>query len=97
MFAALAMTVVLSACGGAGASGTPETDAQAANPNPPANAVSPIPLSRDGADAVRGTGKLRAAREFIVQAPRLQRRSNRLTLVSLIPNGSRVEQGALLA
>lgn len=68
-----------------------------------AEASAPTPSSersgsRDSGDeGVRGTGKLRAAREFLVQAPRLQGRGNRFTLVSLIPNGSRVEKGTVLA
>jgi HlyD family secretion protein len=54
------------------------------------------PASRP-APQVRGTGKLRAVSQQIVQAPRLQGRNNRFTLTYLIANGSRVSKDEVLA
>lgn len=89
-FAALALALGLVGCA------DPPTSTRADTNEPAGTAPSPASAVTGDWDA-RGTGKLRAAREFVVQAPRLQGRSNRFTLVSLIANGSRVGQGALLA
>jgi len=50
-----------------------------------------------GKREIRATGAIRAVREVSVQVPQIRGLSSRLTLVRLIPNGSTVREGDLLA
>jgi HlyD family secretion protein len=66
-------------------------DAKQQEPAPPQPA-----FSRQGVE-IRATGTIQAVRAFTVQVPQIIGGSGRLTLVSLVPNGSLVKQGDDLA
>lgn len=46
---------------------------------------------------IRATGTVQAVRSFTVLTPQIQGQSGRMTLIRLIPNGTRVKQGDILA
>jgi HlyD family secretion protein len=46
---------------------------------------------------IRATGRVQAVRSFTIATPRIQGQSGRQTLVDLVPNGSTVKEGDLLA
>jgi len=80
------MVLLLAVCGCAG---PPNTRAAA----PVVNA----PLSDASNGEIRLTGTIRAVRFFNVQVPQISSQGGRLMLVSLIPNGAKVQPGGLLA
>ena len=62
--------------------------------------TSPIPGSDFSAPfgvEIRATGTIQAVRAFTVQVPQIIGGTGRLTLVTLVPNGSKVKQGDVLA
>lgn len=46
---------------------------------------------------IRATGRVQAVRSFTITTPRIQGQSSRQTLVDLVPNGSTVKEGDLVA
>jgi len=66
-------------------------------PGPAPAAVRPAAPATAGPSSVRATGKVRAVREFTVQVPQISGASGRLTLTKILPSGSKVEPGDVLA
>jgi len=65
---------------------------------PVAYAAGPEPAVQRGPRPVRATGTIQPVRYFTVQAPQITgQQSGRLTLTRLVPNGTVVKQGDLLA
>lgn len=58
-------------------------------------AATPSPTAK--VREIRATGRVQAVRAFTIATPRIQGQSGRQTLVSLIPNGTQVKEGDLLA
>ncbi len=73
-------------------SAAPATPPSERDPGAPAPSTG-VPLHR----TVRATGTVQAVRFLVVQTPRLSSKTSRMTLVSLVPNGSTVQEGDLLA
>lgn len=71
--------------------------ASAARPGPSAKAAEPADLPLPSAREVRATGKIRAVKEFSVLTPQIAGQSSRLTLVGLVPTGTQVKAGDILA
>ncbi len=66
----------------------------------PSRTVEPAPqavTAPSGKREVRATGTVQAIRQLAVQVPQIRGLNSRLTLVRLIPNGSTVREGDLLA
>lgn len=57
----------------------------------------PLGAASDSGQGVRVTGTIQATHFFTVQVPRMAGQPGNLTLVTLIPNGSKVHAGDLLA
>jgi HlyD family secretion protein len=57
----------------------------------------PSPAAADGSRQIRATGTIQAVRASTVMVPQLSGQQSRVTLVRLIPNGTRVKVGDLLA
>lgn len=57
----------------------------------------PIPDTRPASREIRLTGLVEASRSVRITVPAIQGSNNRLTLTKLIPNGSLVEEGDLIA
>jgi hypothetical protein len=85
----LVAALFLCACGKP-SSGPESGVAHAAEPAPPGSA-DPKPKE------VRATGRVQAVRAFTIATPRIQGQSGRQTLVDLIPNGTNVKEGDLVA
>jgi multidrug efflux pump subunit AcrA (membrane-fusion protein) len=62
-----------------------------------ATAADQAPSSISPHRAVRATGTIQAVRFLLVQTPRISSKSSRMTLVTLVPNGSMVREGDPLA
>jgi multidrug resistance efflux pump len=85
----VAAAVALSACGWR-VSTRVEAKTEPANAEPDIRAA---PAAGD----VRATGTIQAVRAYTVQVPQLSGQNQRITLVKLAPNGTKVNQGDLLA
>lgn len=62
-----------------------------------ASAVQPAAVAPVEIRQVRATGTVQAVRAYTVQVPQITGQNGRMTLVRLIPNGTHVKQGELLA
>lgn len=71
----------------------PETTAARAEPVP----ATAKPATAGPYREVRATGRTRAVKEFVVLVPQIAGQSGRLTLTELVPTGSKVQQGDVLA
>src|SRR5688572_19329459 len=60
-------------------------------------AATPAASAPAGGRQIRATGTIQAVRATTVMVPQLSGQNSRVTLVRLIPNGSRVKAGDLLA
>ncbi len=60
-----------------------------------ASPTAPIPASRS--KAIRATGLVRAVKVSSIQVPQIAGQGGRMTLVRLVPNGTHVKQGDMLA
>ncbi len=91
--ALLGIAVMLAGCG----TRAPMTASAAAGP---AHSAKAAPAARNEAE-VHATGTIQAVRAFTVQVPRIEGQTQgaegRLTLIRLVPNGSRVSKGDVLA
>src|SRR5687768_16944170 len=59
--------------------------------------TSAAPSIAAGARQIRATGTIQAVKAFTVIVPQLSGQNSRVTLVQLVPNGTRVKAGDLLA
>jgi multidrug efflux pump subunit AcrA (membrane-fusion protein) len=57
----------------------------------------PVASPAPAAAEVRATGTIQAVQAFTVQVPQLSGQNQRITLVKLVPNGTTVKQGDVLA
>jgi len=84
---AIALSILLAGCQRSSAS--PE-------PTPPKTAPVTAPATPP-ARLIRATGTLRALKEFSVLVPQIAGQSSRLTLAALVPSGTQVAKGDVLA
>jgi HlyD family secretion protein len=72
--------------------GVPEAQAAAVAPAP----VATVPNTDSAPRIVRSTGTTQALKSLSVRVPQISGQSSRVTLVNLIPNGSKVKKGDIL-
>ncbi len=87
LFAPALLMLILGGCGG---SAPPPRTASAAP-------ASPESKPQAGPRQIRATGTIEAVRAFTVQVPRVEGQNSRMTLVKLVPNGTSVKEGDVLA
>ena len=59
--------------------------------------LTPVLVAGDDLQGIRVTGTIRAVRQHLVQVPRIQGQSGRVTLTWIIPNSATVETGDIVA
>ena len=71
------------------------TEVQPSSDSPASVESAPPPVDRP--TLVRASGTVQAVRYQVIQTPRISGKRSQLTLVTLVPNGAMVEEGAVLA